>query len=108
MSSSNDGWKAFGCILLLLSIPISYLWSGYVLSVLSVLWGWFMVTQFGLPVLSIPGAIGVAIVIGYLTKQYSYSKDAGSTESTVAVLFYSVFNPAFALFVGWIVKSFMG
>lgn len=37
--------------------------SGYVLSVL---WGWFIVPTFGLPLLTIPVAIGVMLVVAYL------------------------------------------
>ena len=35
--------------------------------VLSILWRWFMVPTLGLPALSVPQAIGIALVVGMLT-----------------------------------------
>jgi len=37
--------------------------------VLSILWRWFMVPTLGLPALSVPQAIGIALVVGMLTHQ---------------------------------------
>ena len=34
--------------------------------VLKILWGWFIVPTFGLPILSIPSAIGFSLVIRYV------------------------------------------
>lgn len=34
---------------------------------LATLWGWFVVTTFAAPVLSIPAAIGLRIIVRYLT-----------------------------------------
>lgn len=69
---------------------------------LSTLWAWFIVATFGVPVLSIPVAIGVCMIAAFLTKQYH--KDERE-ESTVYV--YNVLRPLGALGAGYVVKSFM-
>jgi hypothetical protein len=47
-------------------VVLSTLLRGYALSVL---WGWFMVPTLGLPHLSVAQAIGIAIVVSFLTYQ---------------------------------------
>lgn len=88
-----------GFILILI---MSVMWSGYILSIL---WSWFMVPIFGLPELSVPAAIGVAIVFGYFTRGIKMSaesrKDWAETISTAFL------TPLVFLFMGWIVKSFL-
>lgn len=89
------------------SIALSAMWSGYVLSVL---WAWFIVTQFeGVPVLSIPAAIGLATVVGYLTKQDTYEPNdkRDQTERFLYVIGIAIGRPALALFFGYIVRGFL-
>ena len=69
--------------------------------VLSILWGWFMVPVFGLPVLNIPFAIGLALVVRLLTSSSS-SKDDDKYAWTKPFL-----SPFAALLVGWIVLQFI-
>lgn len=108
-------------ILLLLSITILLLImastaivNGYVLSVL---WGWFVVPALGLPPLTIPSAIGLAMVIGYLTHQYS-PKDKIEPEDEeerkkqkkkelIDAISHIISRPISCLIVGWIVHLFM-
>ncbi len=75
-------------------------WRGYVLSIL---WGWFAVPAFGLPALSIPLAIGVALITGMLAENSTTPKetDAGTTIAKI------VLGPALVLLVGWIVTKFL-
>lgn len=40
------------------------IWGGYVLTCL---WGWFVVPTFALPPLTLAQAIGVSLIVGYLT-----------------------------------------
>jgi hypothetical protein len=92
------------------ALTISAFWSGYVLSVL---WTWFVVSQFSdAPRLSVAGAIGIAIIVGYLTKQDDASSSkANDLRTTEEKLFETgallVLKPAFALFIGWIVQLFL-
>jgi hypothetical protein len=88
----------------LATIPIGVIWSGYVLSVL---WRWFVVPWFGLAPLSVVQAIGLALVIGFLTHQHIKNDYEDSTTELIYQIAMAIFRPAFALFFGWIVKSFI-
>lgn len=77
--------------------------------VLSVLWGWFMVTTFHLPRLSIPAALGLSVVVSYLTWQII---DVESPKrSRTDQLIYSFGSPIvgalIVLGMGFIVHLFM-
>lgn len=77
--------------------------------VVSVLWGWFMVTTFGLVPLSLPAAYGLALVVyAVAPKVYDTKKDERSeTEKALYAIATVVFAPLFFLFVGYIVHLFM-
>lgn len=85
---------------------ISWLLRGYVLSVL---WRWFMVPILGLPALSVPQAIGIALVVGMLTHQsHHYPENKNEKTSTKVVWVLEPFIAPFAtLLVGWIVRQYM-
>lgn len=86
-------------------IVFSSIWRGYSLSVL---WSWFMVPIFGLPALSIASAIGVALVVGFITHQPDTTKDDESfADKTVKAVVFAVLYPPLMLGIGWIVKQFM-
>lgn len=81
--------------------------NGYVLSVL---WGWFMVPVFHLPQLPVAPAIGLALIVSYLTYQpepnYQEEEETAGqrfARSTSLVLG----RPLLALLFGWIVHLFM-
>ena len=78
---------------------------GYVLDGLALqfLWGWFMVPSLNLPVISFVQAIGISIVIGYLTHQYIHLRDEYEWELIV----YTIMSPIITLTVGWIVHLFV-
>ena len=94
-----------GILVALIGIPILFI----VLAVstvlngwaLHLLWGWFFVPIFNLPVLSIGQSIGVAMVVSFLTYQPSKSEDGG----TIAVML--VIRPFIAVLLGFIVKQFI-
>ena len=96
--------------LALLGFPVlmalSSIFNGYALKVL---WGWFIVPIFHLPFLNIPSAIGISLVVGYLTKQAdSYVDKDKSAGVRIGESFLRAFlQPAIALFIGWIVQKFM-
>ena len=52
---------------IIVAMVVGYLLNGLALKML---WGWFMVPTFGLPTLSLAQAIGVGIMVGFLTHQY--------------------------------------
>jgi len=86
-------------------IVFASIWSGYALSVL---WAWFIVPAFGLPMLSIPAAIGVSMIVSYITHQTIPSdKEESSFEKITKGILEATMKPAFALGFGWIVKSWL-
>ena len=95
------GIVGFGFLLVFSSI-----FNGYALSVL---WGWFVVPTFGAPALSVVPAIGVAMVVSYLTHQtHDCKKEEKSFGVTIAEgSATAILRPLVTLFFGWIVHLFM-
>lgn len=97
-----------GCILSLISIAISpaaIVWKGYVLTIL---WAWFIVPIFGLAAITIPQAIGLALIILFVTPTPSSSKSKDEFSTRVALAIFLPFMlPAFVLLIGWIVNHWM-
>jgi Na+(H+)/acetate symporter ActP len=89
----------FGICAIVALMVASSIWSGYVLSIL---WGWFIVPTFGLPMLSIPVAIGLALIVSYLTKSVSNTKTDWGWSISIAII-----TPLVALCMGYVVHSFM-
>ncbi len=88
-------------------LVVNSVFNGYVLNVL---WGWFMVPVFHLPQLSIVPAIGIAIVVGYLT--YQAKPDCQKVKRTMGQTIAlatanAIERPLFALFFGYVVHLFM-
>ena len=73
--------------------------------VLTKLWAWFIVPTFGLPALSIPVAIGIALIVGRLVPPIK-NKEEEKKSFNVAMM--EVIAPPFAaLLIGWIVTLFL-
>lgn len=79
--------------------------------VVMLLWGWFIVPVFNLPALGYLQAMGVSLVIGYLTFQSpadEKKKDGPNLkDQTIHWLTYDVYVRLFCLFIGWIVHFFL-
>jgi hypothetical protein len=82
-------------------IAISSLINGWAFSVL---WAWFIVPVFGAPPLSIPQAIGIALIVGVLFTRSGGNEKEGSAASR---MFACWLSPLFLLGMGWIVKYFL-
>ncbi len=96
-----------GIIGISLLIALSSIFNGYTLSIL---WEWFIVPVFGLPQLSVAPAIGIALVIGYLTHQSNpdvEEKERETSEKVARVIATSIVRPLFVLLFGWVVHLFM-
>lgn len=99
------GLAIFGGIIAIpLIVAVGSILNGYVLSVL---WTWFVVPTFGLPKLSIPVAIGISLVVSYLTHQRSDSSDDDKDNLLLKWVARLVLNPLVALLFGWIVHFFV-
>lgn len=82
---------------------ISALFNGYALSKL---WEWFMVSAFGVPSLTVGAAIGVSMVVSFLTHQVSpndKSEDFGELLAKGIVM--AILKPSVALVLGAILKA---
>jgi hypothetical protein len=94
--------KAIASLAILILSPI---WRGFVLSKL---WLWFVVSTFGLPVLGLAQAIGISLIVSYLTLATPSKKpDDAPKYSLVECVAISIVIPAFALLMGWIVQFFL-
>ena len=82
------------------------MWSGFVLSIL---WGWFFVPSLGVPALSVPSAIGIALVVSYMTHQYQKKNktEIDGWEAVAESMAHMALKPVFALAIGWIVKQWV-
>ena len=88
------------------TIIASTLWKGYVLSKL---WLWFVAATFGAQPLGVAESIGLSLIITFTTHQFDQYEDKNATtQDRIAIAIgYSLFYPAFALFIGWIVKAWL-
>lgn len=81
-------------------------WSGFVLSFL---WGWFFVPAFGVPAISVPSAIGIVLIMHYMTNKYQNKSNDEITkwEHVAEKIGIEVMKPAVTLLIGLIVKQWM-
>lgn len=74
--------------------------------VLIKLWGWFIVPTFALPTLGLAAAIGIAMIIRYLTHEHKWDgeKNKKNLGSQFAI---AISYPILSLLLGYIVSLFM-
>lgn len=104
----NSQEKFVSC-LGVLAVAIGFTIVGAVLNgwALSVLWGWFIVPVLKVPQLTILQAIGVAMVVSFLTKNYSTSdKSKGTADLIGDLIAATLINPVLTIGLGWIVLQF--
>ena len=85
-------------------ITTSTILNGYALSVL---WAWFIVKTFGLPTLTIPTAIGLSMIVSYLTYQPRESKGDSFASILGKGIAMAIAKPALALATAWVVVQFV-
>jgi hypothetical protein len=97
--------KFFGVLILCLGIAgvilLSAIWEGYALAVL---WGWFIVPVFKLPELRVPVAMGLVLIISFLSHGSSPQKNE-DLEWWVPLLTLAI-KPLLVLGFGWLIKLF--
>jgi len=72
------------------------------------LWNWFVLPSFeSAPVLTIPVAIGIGILISLLTIETPQKTQKTTTEESVTFIFASLLRPVMAVGMGWIVTLFI-
>jgi hypothetical protein len=70
---------------------------------ITILWGWFITKTFGLPLLNIPQALGLSLIVAYMTHQWAQQREMSFGMRVAA----SLAKMAFALIVGKIITLFM-
>jgi hypothetical protein len=99
-----DGCIGIG-VLLVVAMIGGTLMNGWAISVL---WGWFVSPFFKLPLLTVPYAIGLGLVMSLLVNQsVSETKNKSWLEIISAMLSRIVFVPLFSVFMGWIIRLFI-
>ncbi len=76
------------------------------------LWEWFIVPIFNVSALTVVQAIGISMVVGFLTYQATSSDDSSSGDKSLTAivsgsLIAVILRPAIVLFFGWIVTLFL-
>lgn len=108
MKTEDNKTDSPGCALAILQIAVAapmVMWRGYVLSIL---WVWFVVKTFGVEPLSLPSAIGLSLIVSYLTHQMDFRKDERTTaEKFLSAMFAQTLWPALTLLSGWIINHWM-
>jgi phosphate/sulfate permease len=104
---SQVGKGIVGTLVVLGGLILGPVWYGYVLSIM---WSWFIVPTFHLPVLGKAIAIGLAITIKLITDQTKPDcvKKEKTFWETIGEGFGNTFvSPAFTLLYGYIVHQFI-
>lgn len=75
--------------------------------VISVLWGWFVVPVFGLPVLGVAQSIGLGVLVALVCPQPAQRKKVEGEKPDGSALISALLMPWMALLIGWIVTLFL-
>jgi hypothetical protein len=81
--------------------PLFYIWRGFALVKL---WAWFIVPAFAAPAIGIPTAIGISLIVAFMTATNTKAKT--DDEYWIRAMVNGVAWPGLALIVGAIVKAF--
>lgn len=93
-------------VLLVILFVLAAMTAAYILNgwALQLLWQWFIV-PFGVVPLTLPWAIGISIVVGFLTNHITTKKNE---EVDMGKVWLTVFlRPFIAVIIGWLVHQFM-
>lgn len=71
--------------------------------VISVLWGWFVVPTFHVAAITVPQAIGVDLIVTYMTWHGYKADDAGFWTAFSKAC---IVKPGSVLFIGWAIHRF--
>ncbi len=91
---------ALGCVGLVAVVLLLAILRGVILSYL---WSWFVV-PFGVFELSIAHAIGISLIVGFLTHEGAYQ---GPEDEAKGKLIGTVLAMPFVLLFGYIIQSYM-
>jgi hypothetical protein len=102
----NSGLEIFGlCVLYIVSSIISAIFNG---CVFLKFWSWFVASTFNVQNISICTAIGLMLLINYVTYHDSpVIEDRSLTEKFSRLIAKGIIAPLIMLFIGWIVYQCM-
>jgi hypothetical protein len=95
--------------LLAVFIAFSSMYNGWVLMKL---WEWFIIPVFHLPMLTLPAAMGLSLVVHFLTYQHQSTSDTKGTEEEEKKkrirIFVQIFlRPLIVLGIGYVIHLYM-
>ena len=91
-----------GIVIMVASIALMAAFNGVALMLL---WRWFVVPTFSVPVLTLWSAVGIVVLINLVTTEYQYGSIDNRSESEVwYAFFYKISAPTVAIIVGYIVQ----
>lgn len=98
--------ERIGWLYVIVGSILASIYAGWVLTCV---WGWFVVTAFQLPALSLPVAMGIMLVVGHLVllSRPFESADKNDLMNALATLCFSIAYRTLTLFAGWIVYHFI-
>ena len=88
-------------------MALSIIYHGFVLTKL---WGWFIVPTFSLPLLSLPAAIGLSLIVGFMAKNHDLKRDDESNSVGKVMLkatLMAAYVPSLSLLMGYIVSRYV-
>lgn len=97
-------------LLVFIGMIIATIYSGFVFSIL---WGWFFVSAFAVPAITIVEAIGISLIINGLISGSAINNDSDKysglsfSEIFKPLVFKSLFLSTYYLVIGWIVQFFI-
>lgn len=86
------------------ALVLSSIFRGYVLKVV---WGWFIVPTFHLVPLSIASALGISLLVGFLTQDAPDNEDKDFGEVFGKALINSLASSLVVLTLGWVYHLFV-
>ena len=97
--------KTFFKVLLgLAAIPLAWIVYAYVLATL---WDWFIVPEFGVKPLSYVAALGIALIVGLLTRDTESANikaEYKEKKTLLEAVLFAVMYPLMILTMGWLIK----
>ncbi len=98
----------FGCvgvIVTLVAVAVLVpIWSGLVLGQL---WAWFIVPMFHLPQIGVPEAIGLSLLVGFLTKDLTVNRESDKDKEWWEPALIAFLYPTITLVMAWVVHMFL-
>lgn len=98
--------KIIGYVVVLgILIFLGITWAGYALSLL---WSWILVDSFGIPSISIPQAIGITMIVTYMTHQdYDIKNNKEGMDVLIEYSIKAAVKPAVSILFGWILTFWL-